>query len=177
MKNIKSFIPFLLMLTLLLSACGTAASAPETVPEPDGEIVAAMSDQSPAVAQPVVPTEPTDDTAPVAVGAVTLTLPEGWVYEERPEDSQGWTLAFGPEEDTARVLLRKFDGGFGVCGTGLTEVDLALQTGNTARVGYYDSDDCWSFVSFGDGWAAINDGASDWSEQALAVLATVIIAD
>lgn len=96
MKNIKVLIPFLLTLPLLLSACGTAASAPETVPEPDGEIVAAMSSQSPTVAQPVVPPEPTNNTVPVAVGAVTLTLPEGWVYEERPEDSQGWTLAFGP---------------------------------------------------------------------------------
>lgn len=178
MKNIKIFIPFLLMLTLLLSACGTAAPVPTITPDEPAALPPATESGTPdGLSAATTPKEVAPLTVQVTAGSVTLSLPEGWVYEERPDDSQGWTLAFGPEEDTTRVLLRKFDGSFGVCGTGLTEVDLALQTGNTARVGYYDSDDCWSFVSFGNDWAAINDGAPDWSEQALAVLATVIIAD
>ncbi len=174
MKKIKAIVVSLVALTLLLSACGTATSEPTVTPEAPAVQPSPVASGTPnGVSVESAPEEPTPLPVQVEVGSVTISLPEGWVYEERPEDGQGWTLAFGPEEDTRRVLLRDFNGGFGVCGTGLTEVDLMLQNGDTARVGYYDGSDRWSFVSFGDGWVALNDEAPEWSEQALEALTTV----
>lgn len=178
MKQIQSFLLALLTLTLLLSACGTASPAPAATPEAPAAPSAAPASDAPG--DPPATTPP-EEAAPlpaqVTAGRVSLALPEGWVYEERAEDTQGWTLAFGPAEDTRRVLLRDYSGGFGVCGTGLTETELLLQSGGTARVGFYDGGGCWCFVSFGNGWAALNDQFPEWSGQALEVLSTVLFTD
>lgn len=178
MKQIQSFLLSLLALTLLLSACGTVSPAPAAAPEAPAAPSAAQAPDAPDDSSAATPPEEAAQLpVQVTAGRVSLSLPEGWVYEERADDTQGWTLAFGPSEDTRRVLLRDYSGGFGVCGTGLTETELLLQSGGTAQVGFYDGGSCWCFVSFGDSWAALNDQFPEWSGQALEVLATVLFTD
>ncbi len=165
----KIWILCAVLALVFTAACGQQAVPAPNSPETEPPAVLPSSGEEPS-GEGAVETAP---ETPVDAGPCTFVLPEGWVWETLADDSQGWAAAFYPQAQEGRVVLRHFDGGFGVCGTGLKTRELTLDGGNTASVGYYDGRDAWDYVSFGGDWAALNEGAGDWSEAALKVLRTL----
>lgn len=149
------------LLALFFAGC---SQAPAAVDEPP---VA----EKPAVETPVPDPLPEPAFAETTVGGVTLRLPRDWVCEAESDGQE--RFSFGPDGDGGRVALEHYAGGFAVCGTGLETRELALESGKTATVGYYDGSEVWSFVNFGNGWAAHNLGAQDWDVAPLELLAAV----
>lgn len=183
----KKYVVCLLCLAslLVLTACGTAQSAPQ---EPEKEVA-----DSP-VAPETVPTTPVEFSNGRA--CVSLALPEGWEYEPIENSDMGimYGIRFRPTELTEVTVINEpflaadkepepivptatigfFNGPFGVCGTGLAEESKTLSDGTEVRVGYYDGSPNWSFVSFraaNETLAAINDGlVGQDAEDALALI-------
>lgn len=162
----RKIIILYVMLALVCAGCS------QTVPQgPKRPTVTDDSPALPAVETPVEAPDISPAIVPVTVGSVILQLPEDWVCEAVSCGTE--RFSFGPDDDPGRVVLEKYEGGFGVCGTGLEERELALESGGTALVGYYDGSTVWSFISFGGGWAAHNQGSEGWDVDALELLATV----
>lgn len=96
----------------------------------------------------------------ISCGDIYMEIPETWEHEIVKEDGGGYFLVIRPphEEGSVRVGYRP---NFGVCGTGLATEDTTI-AGMQATVGTYDGGDVWSFITFGDDYVAINDGADAW---------------
>lgn len=116
-----------------------------------------------------------------------LALPDGWEYsiEEYKEDGYTYGISFWPSEETdGKLRLNYFTIGFGVCGTGLSQVEYTFDNGEKVHIGTYDNNPVWDFVSFrntpGD-YAVINEGADDWweeyKEEAVSILHSIQLAD
>lgn len=92
---------------------------------------------------------------------ISLALPAGWGYELTNAGDGSYGIAFCPggEEGMLRVCCQP---GFGVCGTGLQEMETTI-AGRTANVGYYDAGRIWSFITFpGTDFVIINEAGDSW---------------
>lgn len=96
----------------------------------------------------------------ISCGDIYMEIPETWEHEIVKEDGGGYFLVIRPphEEGSVRVGYRP---NFGVCGTGLDTEETTI-AGMQATVGTYDGGDVWSFITFGDDYVAINEGADAW---------------
>ena len=154
-------------------------------------------------------------------GQISLSLPEGWVYELYPpradEGGQGgdpsgsvcglptvdgmgsmmqlpshlpeaegengygvpYGICFYPEDTAEGYVQLVYTDSFGVCGTGLSE-ESATIAGCPARIGIYDGQDQWDFITFqGDceGIVATTYKTEKWwkdhEDQVLSILDTL----
>ena len=113
---------------------------------------------------------------------IVCLLPTDWKWEADAitEDAYALGISFWPENETeGRLRLQYYPTGFGVCGTGLEEEEIAFASGLTGLVGYYDGRKAWSFIGFYPeyrDYALTVDGAAwvmDYEEEILQILDTV----
>lgn len=96
----------------------------------------------------------------VSCGNISIEIPETWDHELVKEDGGGYFIVIRPPYEQGCVRVGYWPN-FGVCGTGLTEEKTVI-AGMNATVGTYDGSDVWSFITFGDDYVAINEGADAW---------------
>ena len=150
----KKLVPILLILALLLAACG--GMAPPAESESDGAKAESPASASPAPADkaeeeeyelPVLGDEPLTPAGELPVlgkETVTLdgvssylrvTLPEGWTWEQAGGTQEGTVYALWPEKDPAfKVELHYWPQRFGMCGTGVTIEEYPLPDGKKATL-------------------------------------------
>ena len=117
-------------------------------------------------------------------GTLQVTLPEGWTYDLCPEGSDrlmmgDYGIRFYPEGVSEGYIELCYTESFGVCGTGLEEMEAEL-AGDLANIGIYDHHEYWDFVSFrgiNKGIVALSYAVEDWwpayGGQTLEILDTV----
>lgn len=115
---------------------------------------------------------------------ISLTLKEGWQYDIVDEpDTKEFAVNIYPEGQNENKLRIAYFNGFGVCGTGLKQIEINLGKHN-AWMGIYDNNTVWDFISikdtFGD-YAILNEGGKHWwfeyGDEAMQILATLKVAD
>ena len=151
----KKLIPFLLILSLLLAACGGAALPAPSQPEP-AKTESAPASPSPSPAEetpsqefelPLIGDEPLTPAGELPVlseetvtldgiaSYLRLTLPEGWTWEQAGGTPEGTVYGLYPKKDPAfKVELHYWPQRFGMCGTGVTFEDFSLPDGKTATL-------------------------------------------
>ena len=153
----KKLIPFLLILPLLLAACGGAAQPAQSEARPaKTESVPASPSPSPAEETPTQEFElpllgsesltPAGELPALGEETVTLdgvssylrvTLPEGWTWEQAAGTVDGTVYGLWPEKDPAfKVELHYWPQRFGMCGTDVTFQDYTLPSGEKATLAY-----------------------------------------
>lgn len=195
----KIIAAWLVMLILMLSACGqdtdrteaakrndnpSAIAVDETIQgsnEATGaEAITGSSEETTAPAEPVIVREEGTHSN------ITITIPGGWnheVWHGDQEDEYG--ISFWPEgRDDGKLALRHLIS-YGVCGTGLRVQEITV--GNyRAEKGTYDNHMIWSYIYFMDisdsyVYVVINEGAEKWwgqyGREAMQILDTVILAE
>ena len=168
----KRILPLLLVL-LLLAACGAPADR-EALPSPEsGSAAPAESPAAAAMTEPdedelpiqiegdePVPTEEPGTIQPPALSdtQVTLdglssflrvTLPQGWTWEQAAGTVEGTVYGLYPENDPDfKVELHYWPNRFGMCGTGVTFQDYTLPDGRTATLAYEIIDESifWTLI-------------------------------
>jgi hypothetical protein len=144
----KRILPILLT-GILLCGCGETAKA---VPEVSTDVGVPETTQSVLVTE-TTEAEGTTATVQGPYGSVSLTIPDGWSYTICNVDddnllSADYAIQFSPEKEVSGYIEVGYHTMFGVCGTGLEEVETTL-AGDSARIGYYDGNKEWGFVTFG----------------------------
>lgn len=152
----KKLIPLLLILSLLLAACGGVTPQAQSEPQ-SGKTEAAPASSTPSPlpteAQPQefeLPVLGSESLPPVgelpALGTeivtldgissyLRLTLPEGWTWEQAAGTQEGTVYGLYPEKDPAfKVELHYWPQRFGMCGTGVSFEDFSLPDGKTATL-------------------------------------------
>ena len=78
---------------------------------------------------------------------IELDIPKGWNYQELdPSDDYEFALKIYKESNNKGITLL-YDYEFFLCGTGLTTESIKLNSGVTAHVGYYKSEDeAWYYI-------------------------------
>ena len=152
----KKLIPLLLLLSLLLAACGSVVPPAQSEPQAEKTEAAPASSTpspSPTEAQPQefeLPVLGSESLPPVgelpALGTeivtldgissyLRLTLPEGWTWEQAAGTQEGTVYGLYPEKDPAfKVELHYWPQRFGMCGTGVSFEDFSLPDGKTATL-------------------------------------------
>ena len=152
----KKLIPLLLILSLLLAACGSVVPPAQSEPQAEKtEAAPASSTPSPSPTEaqpqefelPVLGSEslppvgelPTLGTEIVTLDGISsylrLTLPEGWTWEQAAGTQEGTVYGLYPEKDPAfKVELHYWPQRFGMCGTGVSFEDFSLPDGKTATL-------------------------------------------
>lgn len=152
----KKLIPLLLILSLLLAACGSVIPPAQSEPQAEKTEAAPASSTpspSPTEAQPQefeLPVLGSESLTPAgelpALGDETvtldgissylrLTLPEGWTWEQAGGTPEGTVYGLYPEKDPAfKVELHYWPQRFGMCGTGVSFEDFSLPDGKTATL-------------------------------------------
>ena len=152
----KKLIPFLLILSLLLAACGSVVPPAQSEPQAEKTEAAPASSTpspSPTEAQPQefeLPVLGSESLTPAgelpALGDETvtldgvssylrLTLPEGWTWEQAAGTQEGTVYGLYPEKDPAfKVELHYWPQRFGMCGTDVSFEDFSLPDGKTATL-------------------------------------------
>ena len=152
----KKLIPLLLILSLLLAACGSVVPPAQSEPQAEKTEAAPASSTpspSPTEAQPQefeLPVLGSESLPPVgelpALGTeivtldgissyLRLTLPEGWTWEQAAGTQEGTVYGLYPEKDPAfKVELHYWPQRFGMCGTGVSFEDFSLPDGKTATL-------------------------------------------
>ncbi len=152
----KKLIPLLLILSLLLAACGSVVPPAQSEPQAEKTEAAPASSTpspSPTVAQPQefeLPVLGSESLPPVGelpiLGTeivtldgissyLRLTLPEGWTWEQAAGTQEGTVYGLYPEKDPAfKVELHYWPQRFGMCGTGVSFEDFSLPDGKTATL-------------------------------------------
>ena len=166
----KIFCMIVLMMLSVMTACGAQApvestetivpEVPEDIPADSGENVTGgnIDGESKSEQQ-----EGVRVTVKSSGGELSVELPEGWTYDLYPEGS----ISFYPEGVTEGAIELSYTSDFGVCGTGLEEVEIEL-AGDMARAGYYDGSDIWSFIVFlgkNNNVVATTNSVEDWWEK------------
>lgn len=153
----KKLLPLLLILLLLLSACGAPAEQPDPAPteapesepgapeEPEPTTLEGMDEDE----LPIFPAEgsasPEKEDAPaLSEETVTLdgtdsylrlTLPEGWTWAQAGGAVEGTVYGLWPEDDPDfKVELHWWPERFAMCGTGVTFQDYTLPNGQKATL-------------------------------------------
>lgn len=92
-----------------------------------------------------------------------IDLLAGWEYQIREEASDRYEYAidFFTTDKNNKMTLYGYKELFGVCGTGLEIKDITLENGNVASVGYYDGNNRWTFINFGDNIVIQNEGLTE----------------
>ena len=162
----KRLLPLLLILILLLSACG----APQT---DEGGQALPPTEETPAPETPVPAKEgPDEDELPIltddglitpydgvpTIGGETVTLdgissylrvdlPEGWTWAQAGGTPEGTVYGLWPETDPDfKVELHYWPEKFAMCGTGVTFQDYTLPNGEKATLAYERIDEEISWV-------------------------------
>ena len=113
---------------------------------------------------------------------ISVKIPAGWKCEVCPEGSEDLVASkYGfhiyPENVSEGFIELGYYNLFGVCGTGLTEEKTKI-AGVTARIGTYDDNDFWDFITFGEGnivatTYAVDTWFSEYESQILDILNTM----
>lgn len=103
------------------------------------------------------------------LGSISIRLPEDWDYtiEEYTDSESEFGIRFYPDNAVEGSVAVKYWNGFGVCGTGLKEMETTVNN-MTARMGVYDDLPYWSFMVLTgayDGYVITNDSAGEWWED------------
>ena len=167
----KKLLPLLLILLLLLSACGAPAEQPDPAPEETPE----SEPGTPEAPEPTtlegmdedeLPIFPADGSGPAreedapALGEETVTLdgidsylrvtlPEGWTWAQAAGAVEGTVYGLWPEDDPDfKVELHWWPERFAMCGTGVTFQDYTLPNGQKATLAYerIGEDFCWTLI-------------------------------
>ncbi len=107
---------------------------------------------------------------------VIIDLLDGWKYEisENLNDMHEYGISFYSPNTNNKMTLYEYKNLFGVCGTGLIIKEITLDDGNVEEVGFYDNNECWSFVIFEDNLAMLNEGLTlEESNSALSMIKTI----
>ena len=155
----KKLLPLLLILLLLLSACGAPAEQPDPAPEETPESEPGTPEEpEPTTLEgmdedelPIFPAEgsasPEKEDAP-ALGEETVTLdgtdsylrvtlPQGWTWAQAAGTQEGTVYGLWPEDDPDfKVELHWWPERFAMCGTGVTFQDYTLPDGQKASLAY-----------------------------------------
>ena len=167
----KKLIPLLLILSLLLAACGGVAQPTQSEPQPTkAESAPASPSPSPSPAEeaksqefelPVLGSEspsPAGELPVLGDEIVTLdgiasylrvTLPEGWTWAQAAGTVDGTVYGLWPKKDPAfKVELHYWPQRFGMCGTGVTFTEYPLPDGKTATLAaeQIDEDLMWTLT-------------------------------
>ena len=105
-------------------------------------------------------------------GRVTFRLPEDWMYDvTEPDQEEDFCIRIGPKGyDSCPITIRYYgNGGFGVCGTGLTQEKVRIG-GYEGWQGTYDGRPVWDYIALGTAerfrCVIFNDGFdASWWEQ------------
>ena len=98
---------------------------------------------------------------------IIFDLPKEWNFEEidNPENQNAkFELKLYKDSKEKTASLYYYNEMFGVCGTGLVSKKITLNNGNEASVGFYDGNQIWNFIAFGNlnrNIAVLNNGLDE----------------
>lgn len=134
----------------------------------DGKTPIILSDQSKKKEEEL------DDTRLVecsnGVVSISLFIPEEWNYEVIEPTEEGadeFGINFWPKGETVGKIKLMYYDFWGVCGTGLEEVEIRLGEHSAYR-GTYDNKEVWDYICYADTsghFVALNEGADVWLEE------------
>lgn len=115
---------------------------------------------------------------------IILDLPKEWNFEEidNPENQNAkFELKLYKDSKEKTASLYYYNEMFGVCGTGLVSKKITLNNGNEASVGFYDGNQIWNFIAFGNlnrNIAILNNGLDENdANELLGIIKTLQIED
>ena len=83
---------------------------------------------------------------------LSLTISDDWKFEELEPNTENdfykYALKIYKNNENKYAVLYYYQQIFGVCGTGRTSVNIDLENGNKATIGYYDGSDIWQDILF-----------------------------
>ena len=119
---------------------------------------------------------------------ISLAIPKGWEYaisKSAEQSSEEFGIRFWPEGQEKGQISIWYHSAWGVCGTGLEEVEITLGD-YSALQGTYDNKKVWDFICFNvtdttGYYVALNEGAETWWKEygadAMKILATIQITE
>lgn len=120
--------------------------------------------------------------------SISLAIPKGWEYsisKSAEQSSEAFGISFWPEGEKEGKICLWYYSAWGVCGTGLEEVEITLGD-YSALQGTYDNKKVWDFICFSVSdtkgyYVALNEGAEVWWKEygadAMKILATIQITE